>query len=209
MLRRTAFLALLLTACSTIERPESNPEPWDWGFSEYALDTAKLYGIQWVWTYATSEEFREGLRNFTWQGWWDNISQPPVWDDGSSDLTNNVWHPLAGAFTYGFMRARGYPFEAAASQTLLQSVLFEYTIEGIYTRPSSQDMLKTTVVGVTLGVIMDESARWLLKQESRTARVFGYILNPLYLFPGMHGKPSPVQVQVNFFQPAIMLTWHF
>jgi hypothetical protein len=88
-------------------------------------------------------------------------------------------------------------------------VLFEYTIEGIYTRPSYQDMMKTTLGGVTLGVIMDQSARWLLKQESKTARVFGYILNPMYLFPGMHGKPHPVEVQVNLLQPAILLTWHF
>jgi len=176
-------------------------------FGDYAADTGKLYAFTWAWTYATDPNLRDGVSNFSFDEWGKNISNGPVWNDGSSNITNNVWHPLAGAFYYEYMRARGYSRLVSASQTLLQSFLFEYTIEGIYTEPSSQDLVKTTAIGVPLGIAADESARYLLTSESLGWRIVGYALNPMYLLPGSRGKPY--RVQIDYVQRGIYLVIDF
>jgi hypothetical protein len=214
---RASVLASVLaclfgTGCAaTTARDDSAYDPFDTGYEwtagDYAIDTAGLYAWTWVWTYATDENFRDGLESLSFDRWWDNVSQAPVWDDDSSDVTNNVYHPLAGAFYYEYMRARGYPRLVAASQTLLQSVLFEYTIEGLYTRPSAQDLVKTTAIGVPLGIGADEAARALLRSDSTTQHVLGYLLNPMYLLPFSRWKG--VRAHVSFLEPGLRIVVDF
>jgi hypothetical protein len=211
---RARLLASVLSCvagCAWTAGGEERPDPFDTGyqatFGDYALDTGGLYAWTWLWTYATDENLREGLEDASFDKWWDNVSQPPVWDDGSSDVTNNVYHPLAGAFYYEYMRARGYPRLIAASETLLQSFLFEYTIEGIYTRPSAQDLVKTTGFGVPLGLAADEAARALLRSDSTFQHVIGYLLNPMYLLP--FSRWNRVRVEASLLEPGIRIAVDF
>ena len=212
-MRSRVFASVLLctAGCASLRAGNDGGDPFDTGyeptFGDYALDTAGLYAFTWVWTYATDENLREGLEDASWEGWWDNISQTPVWDDGSSWATNNIYHPLAGAFYYEYMRARGYPRLLAASETLLQSVLFEYTIEGIYTVPSAQDLVKTTAIGVPLGIAADEAARALLRSDSTFQHVLGYVLNPMYLLPFSRWKG--VRVEASWIQPGFQVVVDF
>ena len=213
-MRVRAFAAVLLCAagCAAVtaggaDRRDPFDTGYEWTLGDYAIDTAGLYAFTWGWTYVTDPNLREGLEDASFEGWWDNISQPPVWDDGSNDVTNNVFHPLAGAFYYEYMRARGYPRLVAASQTLLQSFLFEYTVEGIYTTPSAQDLVKTTAIGVPLGLAADEAARALLRSDSTFHHVLGYVLNPMYLLP--FSRWNRVRVETSWIEPGFRIVVDF
>jgi hypothetical protein len=188
--RGLAAALLLLGGCGIL--PREDPAPM--GIGAYAADTAVLYGFTWAWTYAIDPDTRRGVDKASFDRWGDTISDAPVWTDGSDNVTNNVYHPLAGAFYYEYMRARGYSRLASASQTLLQSVLFEYTVEGLYTTPSAQALVKTTGIGVPLGIVADELSRRLIASPQRAKRILGYALNPMYLLPCAHGRPPRLEV---------------
>lgn len=204
MLPRWLACVVVLSLGCTASRQAWVPER---DFGDYAADTGKLYAFTWAWTYAIDENLRDGVDKFSFDEWGKNVGNGPIWTDGSDNITNNVWHPLVGAFYYEYMRARGYSRLASASQTLLQSFLFEYTIEGIYTEPSSQDLVKTTAIGVPLGIAADETARYLLTSDSLGWRIVGYALNPMYLLPGSRGKPY--RVKVDYVQPGVYLVVDF
>lgn len=156
----------------------------------FIVDSVSLYAWTWAWALATQPDLRHAMAHGSLTRWGNTIGRAPVWNDGNNFVTNNVFHPLAGAFYYQYMRARNHPRWLSAAESFLQSVLFEYTIEGQYTTPSAQDLVKTAGLGVPLGILMDEFSRKLLRSGSKNKKIAGYVLNPMYLLPWARWEPD-------------------
>lgn len=99
--------------------------------------------------------------------------------DGDSFKTNWVAHPVFGAYTYLYYRAKGYNFYTSALGSFAQSVLFEYTIEGVTQSPSIHDLIITPGVGIPVGIILEETSDWLVQRNSGFLNAMGYIVNPM------------------------------
>ncbi len=101
------------------------------------------------------------------------------WKDGDRFQTNWIAHPAFGAYTYLYYRAKGYDRLTSAFGSVVQSTLFEYTIEGVIQSPSIHDMVITPGIGVPAGIVLEESSNWLLSRNSGFLNAVGYVLNPM------------------------------
>lgn len=161
------------------------------------VDSLSLYALTWVWALAVQPDLRNAMTSASFHRWGEKMSEAPVWNDGNSFVTNNIFHPLAGTFYYQYLRARDHPRWLSALGTFLQSVLFEYTIEGQYTTPSAQDLVKTTGFGVPLGFLLDEFSRKFIRSGSKNKKVAGYALNPMYLLPWARWPDSKQEATIG------------
>ena len=82
------------------------------------------------------------------QEWWENIRSGWNWD-GNNISTNNIEHPYGGAVYYNVARSNGMSFWAAAPVTLAGSFMWE--VFGEASPPSANDLVITTLSGITLG----------------------------------------------------------
>lgn len=80
--------------------------------------------------------------------WWRNVRGGWSWD-GNNISTNNIEHPYGGAVYYNVARANGLSFWAAAPVTLAGSFMWE--VFGEPAPPSLNDLIITTLSGITLG----------------------------------------------------------
>jgi len=101
------------------------------------------------------------------------------WKDGDRFQTNWIAHPAFGAYTYLYYRAKGYDRLTSAFGSVVQSTLFEYTVEGVIQSPSIHDMVITPGIGVPAGIVLEESSNWLLSRNSGFLNAVGYVLNPM------------------------------
>jgi uncharacterized protein DUF3943 len=99
--------------------------------------------------------------------------------DGDSFKTNWIAHPVFGAYSYLYYRAKGYNFYTSALGSVVQSTLFEYTIEGVIQSPSIQDLIVTPGIGIPAGVVLEETSEWLESQDSGFLKAASYIVNPV------------------------------
>ncbi len=99
--------------------------------------------------------------------------------DGDSFKTNWIAHPAFGAYSYLYYRAKGYNFYTSALGSVVQSTLFEYTIEGVIQSPSIQDLIVTPGIGIPAGVVLEETSEWLESQDSGFLKAASYIVNPV------------------------------
>ncbi len=152
------------------------------GVKAFLRDSAIMYTGLWAarWFYVRNKNSRIFTASFS--GWWDNISQWPVWDDGDSFFTNWVTHPIIGSQEYLFYRAMGHSYLVSALGVVLQSTLFEYTIEGTVEVPSLVDLVSTPLVGVPMGFALEKSSDWLVSTDFVPAKILGHILNPMRNF---------------------------
>ena len=102
-----------------------------------------------------------------------------TWKDGDRFKTNWIAHPAFGAYTYLYYRAKGYDRFTSAFGSVVQSTLFEYTIEGVIQSPSIHDMVITPGIGVPAGIVLEESSNWLISRNSGFLNALGYVLNPM------------------------------
>jgi len=100
-------------------------------------------------------------------------------EDGDSFKTNWIAHPAFGAYSYLYYRAKGYNFYTSALGSVLQSTLFEYTIEGVIQSPSIQDLIVTPGIGIPAGIILEVTSEWLESQDSGFLKAASYIVNPV------------------------------
>ena len=100
-------------------------------------------------------------------------------EDGDSFKTNWIAHPAFGAYSYLYYRAKGYNFYTSALGSVLQSTLFEYTIEGVIQSPSIQDLIITPGIGIPAGIILEETSEWLESQQSGFLKAASYFVNPI------------------------------
>ena len=80
--------------------------------------------------------------------WSKNLRDGWGWDDDHFAV-NQFAHPYSGNLFYNSARTNGYGFRGAAPYAFAGSVLWEYF--GETTRPSINDLINTTLGGITLG----------------------------------------------------------
>lgn len=80
--------------------------------------------------------------------WSRNLHSGWVWDNDHFAI-NQFAHPYSGNLYFNSARANGYDFWSSAPFALAGSILWEYF--GETTRPSINDLLNTTIGGITLG----------------------------------------------------------
>ena len=152
------------------------------GTQEFLRDTAIAYSFQWAARFFYVRNKNSRIFDTSLSKWWDNISQWPEWDDGDAFFTNLVTHPIIGSLDYLFYRQMGHSFWVSALGTVVQSTLFEYTIEGLVETPSGSDLIFTPLLGVPLGYGMEKTSDWLVDTGFVPAKILGYIVNPLKNF---------------------------
>jgi hypothetical protein len=101
------------------------------------------------------------------------------WEDGDRFKTNWVAHPIFGAYSYLYYRAKGYNRWTAAFGSAVQSTLFEYTIEGVIQSPSIHDLVITPGIGVPVGMVLEETSDWLESRDNGFLHAMGYVVNPV------------------------------
>jgi len=163
------------------------------GASAFLRDTAISYTFAWVARFFYVRNKNSRIFNTSPSKWWNNISQWPEWDDGDSFFTNWVTHPIVGSQQYLYYRAMGHSFWTSALGSMVQSVLWEYTVEGLVETPSLPDLISTTFVGVPVGVLLEESSDWLVSTDFVPAKILGHVLNPMRNF--VHDR------QIGVFNP--------
>ena len=84
----------------------------------------------------------------TWHSWSENLSHGWVWDTDHFPV-NQLAHPYSGNLYFNSARSHGYDFWSAAPFAFAGSLLWEYF--GETTRPSINDLMHTTLGGITLG----------------------------------------------------------
>ena len=148
------------------------------GVKAFLRDTAIMYTGQWAarWFYVRNKNSR--IFDTSLSKWWHNISQAPVWDDGDSFFTNWVTHPAIGSMEYLFYRQMGHSMLVSALGVVVQSTLFEYTVEGTVETPSIQDLISTPLVGTALGIALEQSSNLLASTNFVPAKILAHILNP-------------------------------
>ena len=158
------------------------PGTYDLNTRDFLRDTAIAYAFQWGarWFYVRNKNSR--IFDTSFSDWWDNITQWPETDDGDDYFTNFVTHPIVGAGNYLFYRSTGHSFWMSALGALIQSTLFEYTVEGLVETPSLPDLVFTPVLGVPLGYGLEKSSEWLVDTDFVPAKILAHILNPMRNF---------------------------
>ncbi len=101
------------------------------------------------------------------------------WKDGDRFTTNWIAHPAFGAYTYLYYRSKGYDRFTSAFGSVVQSTLFEYTIEGVIQSPSIHDLVITPGIGVPAGIILEEASNLLASSGSGFLNALGYVINPM------------------------------
>ena len=101
------------------------------------------------------------------------------WKDGDRFTTNWIAHPAFGAYSYLYYRAKGYDRFTSAFGSVVQSTLFEYTIEGVIQSPSIHDLVITPGIGVPAGMVLEETSNWLESTNSGVLRAVSYVINPV------------------------------
>ena len=87
----------------------------------------------------------------TFKSWAYNLRRGWGWDNDHFPV-NAFAHPYSGALFYNSARSHGYDFWSSAPFAMGGSVLWEYF--GETTRPSINDLVNTTLGGITLGETM-------------------------------------------------------
>ncbi len=105
----------------------------------------------------------------------------PLWD-GDYLKTNLAQHPIFGAGTYLYYRAKGYDRAASGLASFGLSALYEYTVEGWMQPPSLTDLILTPGLGVPLGMALEETSNLLAGSDNQFIRALSYIVNPARVF---------------------------
>jgi hypothetical protein len=108
-------------------------------------------------------------------------TKPPVWDKDGFAM-NYVAHPLVGSYYYNAMRSQGSKRFPAFLFSTAQSVLWEYCIEGVAERPSTQDLLITSTAGALIGEAVHRSTLRMSRDGFTTLeKIIVTIINPLFV----------------------------
>ncbi len=180
------FLSFPLLASDSAPSPQSH---YAYHTREHTrLETlgyvSTLYALNWAGYYLSQpEEFKNNGSFKDYRKRFGKI----VFDMDSSNW-NQVVHPFVGSQVFLFYRSQSYSRMASFWLTVVQSTLFEFTIE-TYTEPASaQDLYQTPVLGSILGIFLEEGSLKLLNSSNSWARGLGHLMNPMTLFPFFEGK---------------------
>ena len=140
--------------------------------------------------------------NTSLKKWGSNITKPEL-DDGDSFATNYLYHPYFGALYYQVYRDLGYEKHDAYLGTILQSTLWEFTIEGTVEKPSIIDLIVTPGLGIPLGLYFEKLNKQLSNSDSFFAKTASYLINPtrLFLKEGDLGIANPLSGTFMIYKP--------
>lgn len=111
---------------------------------------------------------------------WKNMRSNVVWDDNNFQ-TNQIGHPLHGAFYYNALRTNGYDFWKSSLAAGVGGYLWEVAAETY--PPSINDLLNTALGGMVLGEMMWRLSNLVLDNTATgSGRVWreiaGFVLSP-------------------------------
>ncbi len=134
--------------------------------------------------------------------WGTNILNPEI-NDGDNFATNYVYHPYFGALYYQVYRDLGYDKKDAYLGSIIQSTLWEFTIEGTVEKPSIIDLVVTPGLGIPLGIYFEKINKELYLSDSKFKRTLSYIINPTRLFmtEGNLGFFNPLSGTFMIYKP--------
>ena len=163
--RSICFLALLGTLASPILRGSPQEEAAPVSAAEAAPETstentveappkkfvpalAQVLGynvITWSWNRFVTGKQTSRINFGTWG---ENLSRGFAYDPDKF-VTNQLSHPMAGGLYYTAARANGFDLWESSGFTALGSLTWEYF--GETTRPSTNDLISTTLGGISAG----------------------------------------------------------
>jgi hypothetical protein len=114
---------------------------------------------------------------------WDTIGQNLADGfhlDEDAFVTNNLGHPYQGALAFSTARTNGLTFWESTPYVVASSVLWE--LFGEATRPSTNDLVVTSIAGVLLGEVSHRMAAMVLHSQTggRALREVGaFLLEPV------------------------------
>lgn len=146
---------------------------------DFLKDTAYMYGGLWAGRFFYVRNKNSRIFDTSFSKWIDHITEWPETDDGDEFFTNFVTHPYIGSMYYLYYRERGHSRLKSAFGSVVQSTLFEYTIEGLVETPSFPDLIFTPLVGTPLGIIFEETSKWLSGRDNAAVRSLAYVVNPM------------------------------
>ena len=134
--------------------------------------------------------------------WGKNILNPEI-NDGDSFATNYIYHPYFGALYYQVYRDLGYDKNDAFLGTIIQSTLWEFTIEGTVEKPSVVDLIVTPGLGIPLGLYFEKINKKLSGSDSKLKKPLSYLINPtrLFLDEGSLGFINPLSGTFMIYKP--------
>lgn len=134
--------------------------------------------------------------------WGKNILNPEI-NDGDSFATNYLYHPYFGALYYQVYRDLGYDKNDAFLGTIIQSTLWEFTIEGTVEKPSVIDLVVTPGLGIPLGLYFEKINIELSESDSKLKKTLSYLINPARLFfdEGNLGFINPLTKTFMIYKP--------
>ena len=134
--------------------------------------------------------------------WGKNILNPEI-NDGDSFATNYLYHPYFGALYYQVYRDLGYDKNDAFLGTIIQSTLWEFTIEGTVEKPSIIDLVVTPGLGIPLGLYFEKINIELYESDSKLKKTLSYLINPARLFfdKGNLGFINPLTKTFMIYKP--------
>ncbi|MFQ5603642.1 MAG: DUF3943 domain-containing protein [bacterium] len=189
---RTIFLLVLSLLCltffSALEPAWCNPPASNNNYSPYRLNSVLArngehlsyfktsvfsYTIQWGFVFTINRGLGRDIRRSNFKRWLKNMATLPEIPDGDGWITNYIGHPLLGASVYAFYKNRGFSHKASAAGTLIQSTLFEYTVEGWKQPPSGVDLIVTPLLGTLIGSQVGMNSLLLSSSYAITKYIFG------------------------------------
>jgi hypothetical protein len=111
----------------------------------------------------------------------ENLKHGYEWDDNSFSA-NNWRHPYQGAMYFGAARANGFDFYQSTVFSFVGSWYWEYAGEGH--NPAYNDMVNTTMGGVSFGEVLFRLSRMITDNEATGAErswreLGGFLVHPL------------------------------
>lgn len=116
----------------------------------------------------------------SFKNWYQNITK--IHFDKDTPYYNLFIHPITGHYIYLFWRSRGLSKIGAFGMASLNVIAFEFLIETTTEIPSIQDIYQTAVLGMLLGISMEQLSLWCHSFDTGLGRFFGYLFNPFTLF---------------------------
>ena len=146
---------------------------------DFIRDTSIYYTALWILRFFYVRNKNARIFDTSFSKWWNNITKPPVTNDRDTFFTNYVVHPFAGAMSFLYYRQMGHDFGFSALGSVVQSTLFEYTIEGLVETPSLPDLISTPLIGVPFGYGLEKTSEFLYNTGNGVAKVAAHIINPM------------------------------
>jgi Domain of unknown function (DUF3943) len=177
----TALATLVIATPAAAQRlqspqcPDCEPRP-----KHFWRASAEVFVDMWV-PWAVNYYIRDAeFAKVTPESWWDNITGKWVWDDNNFQ-TNQIAHPMHGAFYFNSFRSNGYNFWASSAASFAGAYLWECCGE---THPKApNDMINTSLGGIALGEMLSRLSNLTLDNRAtgseRTWREIGaFALSP-------------------------------